>query len=101
MTYNVQDLVPLLSGEWSSLRIEYNEHHSVYESIEEYVWRRFDDKNTFCWLSEEEKEKAIKEDSLWVIRLYPLSPIGFYEFAASSLPVLIEHILNNKEDYSE
>ena len=36
-------------------------------------------------MSEEEWEKAIKEDSVWTVQWYPHTPVGSHRFSASTL----------------
>ncbi len=70
-----------------SLTLSHNDHKSVYEPIEEYLSH-----SDMDWVSEEQKQKAIDEDSIWEIQWYPNTPVGFLYFAACDLNVLLAHV---------
>lgn len=73
----------------ASLCLEHNEHKSSYETIEE--WAHFLGLEDEEWAAPEEREKAIREDSLWMLQWYPDTPIGFYRIAASSLEAIRDY----------
>lgn len=64
----------------ASFSITHNEHKSNYQTAEDYARDRAGD-----WVSEEERAKAIAEDSIWEIQWYPNTPVGCYIVAASTL----------------
>lgn len=75
-----------------SLTIVHNDHKNIYQSAEEWI-----EENTFYqWISEEEKKKAIENDSIWTIQVYPETPIGFYAYAASNLETLLEYLAHDQ-----
>jgi len=81
----------LLHGEHSSLSITYNNDQGLnYLTMAEYIETYGEDDLRFDWVSEEEKEKAIRNNSVWAAQWYPSSPVSFFSIAASSLPALIE-----------
>ena len=63
------------------LHLIHNEHRDFCETIEEF----YDAEN---FVSPEEWDKAVKEDSVWVLQWYPDTPIGFYIIAASTLEAI-------------
>ena len=63
------------------LHLSHNEHRDMYETVEEF----YDAEN---FVSPEEWDKAVKEDSVWVLQWYPDTPIGFYIIAASTLEAI-------------
>ena len=70
-----------------NLYIEYNDHKSSYETVEEYILERD--------IKDEEiidKEECIKNDTIYSLRIYPKTPIGFYIIYASSLEKAIEEM---------
>ena len=71
------------------LHLSHNEHRDVYETIEEFY-----DAEDFASL--EEWNKAVAEDSVWVLHWYPNTPIGFIRIAASTLEA-IESALKETE----
>lgn len=70
-----------------SFSIEWNPHRTNYETIEQWSSRFLDELD---WVSPEEKERAIREDSMFVLQWYPVSPIGFNYWAASSLEAIAD-----------
>ena len=83
------DLRGLLKGEYSSLTISFNEDHACnYETANQ--WRDYSDpESRIDWVSEEEREKALAENSVWTCQWYPNTPVGFNCIGASSLTALI------------
>lgn len=69
-----------------SLTLEHNEYKDAYESIEAGV--RDEDG---CWVSPEERQKALDTGDIWVLHWHPETPVGFYRLVASSLETLLEH----------
>ena len=64
-----------------AMSIEFNEHKTLCETVEEWD----DNSNGHHWVSAEERAAAISHDSVWVIRWYPETHIGFCEVVASTL----------------
>lgn len=69
------------------LYLIYNQHRDVYETVEEFYDVDF--------VSPEEWDKAVAEDSVWVLQWYPNTPIDFHRIAASTLEA-IEQALKDK-----
>lgn len=63
------------------LHLSHNEHRDVYETIEQFY-----DAEDF--ISPDEWQKALAEDSVWVLHWYPETPIGFHCIAASTLEAI-------------
>jgi len=63
------------------LHLSHNEHRDFYETVEEFY-------EADCFVSPEEWNKAVAEDSVWVLRWYPETPIGFHDVAASTLEAI-------------
>jgi len=84
------DWLPPHKGE---LSLTHNEHRSLYESIGEWVaFLRLQDDE---WASADEKAKALREDSLWMLQWYPDTPVGFHRLLASSIEAIKERIEND------
>lgn len=89
------ELRSLLNGEHASLTIGFNDDHACqYVTAQEYhdKWGEYGggaDMQRIDWVSEEERLKAIRENSVWTCQWYPNTPVGFYCLGASSLPALI------------
>lgn len=90
-------LLGLLKGEHSSLTIGFNDDHACNYATAQ-MWRdewgfyggRFDDR--IDWVSDEERERAIAQNSVWTLQWYPNTPIGFNCIGASSLSALLTTI---------
>lgn len=79
-----RSLRTLLKGEHSSLSLSFNELHAPnYQTVEE--WLRDDPQDDADWTSAEEREKAIRTNSVWRLQWYPNTPVGFQAVQASSL----------------
>lgn len=63
------------------LHLQHNEHKNFYEKVEDF----YEIEN---FVSKNEWEKAIKEDSVWELIWYPDTPISFYRISASSLEAI-------------
>lgn len=72
------------------LHLAHNPHRDVYETVEQYTADFADE-----WASDAEREKAIREDSLWELQWYPDTPVGFYRIMASSLEALRDYCRNH------
>lgn len=93
MSWHPQDLLKLLHGQFSSLSITYNDDHapnymSAKQAIEESdFFSRVD------WVSEDEKNKAAEQNSVWIIQWYPETPVGFCCVGASTFDAAARHAL--------
>ena len=70
----------------AGLYLTHNEHKGVYETVEQFY-----SNHPFDWVSEEQRLKAIAENSVWSLQWYPDTPVGFYKVLACDLDVLLEH----------
>ena len=85
-------LKKLLKGEFCSLTIGFNEltasnYMSVGDGVKDFP-EQFGD-----WVSDVEKDKAIKTNSHWNIQWYPDTPIGSYYISGSSLEAILNAAL--------
>jgi len=71
------------------LYLTHNEHRNFYESPEEYIFATGFDAD---FISPQEMEKAIAEDSVWHLQWYPDTPIGSYSIVAASLEAIEEAV---------
>jgi hypothetical protein len=83
-TANIETrLLGLLKGEYSSLHITFNDHASDYMTAKEADKDgQFDDLE---WVSQEDKQKALENNSVWSVQWYPNTPVGFNRILGSSL----------------
>lgn len=88
----------LLKGEFSSLTIGFNDLHACnYKDARgwsEMMGEPCGEMETYndlrVWVSPEERDKALAENSVWSAQWYPDTPVGFCTLYASSLFALIE-----------
>jgi hypothetical protein len=104
MTYEELEasLRSLLKGQHSSLTIGFNDDHaSNYVTAEgwrdEYGFYSGDERDIITWASDEERAKAIQENSVWTIQWYPNTPVGFCCVGASTLRAAVGFALNEVE----
>lgn len=80
------ELRDLVNGEFSSLHLSWND-----ESGANYRTVREDEElggTHGDWVSEDERQKAMRENSKWILQWYPHTPVGFHAISASSLPAI-------------
>jgi hypothetical protein len=90
----------LLDGEFTLLTIGFNDLHACnYQTAKQWSesmgepdggLQTYND--LADWVSPEEREKALANNSVWSIQWYPNTPVGFNDLYASSLPALIAAI---------
>lgn len=96
-------LKTLLEGEFSSLTIGFNDDHACnYATAQRWhdEWMEYgggNDNDRIDWPSEEERLKAISENSVWTIQWYPNSPVGFNCVAASTFEAAARFALSHLE----
>jgi hypothetical protein len=99
MTITPDRLLCLLRGEYSCLTIGFNDEHSVnYATAQRYhdEWGMYGggaDHQRIQWPSEEERQKALRENSVWTIQWYPETPIGFHCVGASTFEAAAQFAL--------
>jgi hypothetical protein len=72
-----------------SLSIEFNQHAVNYQTVEQWLNERRDSGTEVEWVSDEERQRAIDHNSVWVCFWYPDTPVGSCEIAASSFEALM------------
>jgi hypothetical protein len=66
------------------LYLTHNEHKNYYETVKEFIV------NQDIELTEDEYDKCVINDELWVLQWYPDTPIGSYTVAGSTLEYVLE-----------
>lgn len=82
-----------------SMMIIHNDHKDQYQTAEDWI------KDNECvpetqyaeWISDDERQKAIDNDSIWTLQWYPDTPVGFQCVAASSFEALMEYFSERKD----
>jgi hypothetical protein len=73
----------------ASLHLNHNEHLSYYQTVAESIERGDHGYTPDCWVSEEQKRKAIETNECWVLQWYEHTPVGFCLMSAADLDVLL------------
>jgi hypothetical protein len=73
-----------------NIEIQYNPHALCYETIKEYEAGLEPDQ--FEWLNDEARADAISKNQLWIVDVYPHTPIGSYCLAGPELGPLLKCI---------
>lgn len=74
----------------ASLTLTHNQHKDYYLTVAKSVEDGDHGYTDDCWVSEEQKQKAIETDECWTLQWYPETPIGFCLLSAADLDVLLE-----------
>lgn len=79
-----------------SLTIEFNPQAVYYQTVEAHIAEQYDQGLDF--VSEDERQKAISFDSLWICSWYPTTPVGSCTLAASSYEALMAGVSHWSEE---
>ena len=106
MIKSPEELLVLLNGEFSSLIIGFNDDHACnYADAQRWrdEWGMYsgDREDRIHWASEEERQKAIKENSVWTIQWYPETPVGFCCVGASTFEAAARFALRDKNGQAQ
>lgn len=71
----------------AGLILSHNEHRGVYQTLRDWLANQNDDDAD--WVSDEQLEKALAEDSCWRLQWYPQTPVGFFVIYAADLDALL------------
>ncbi len=80
-------ITDLLPKHAASLTISHNDHLGYYSTVAREI--EDDGHGMDAWVSEEEKQRSIDTNEVWLMQWYPDTPVGFYTLAASSLGALL------------
>lgn len=73
----------------ASLHLIHNEHLGYYQTVAQSIERRDFGYTDECWVSQEQRQKAIATNECWVLQWYPETPVGFCLLSAADLDVLL------------
>lgn len=97
------ELLKLLHGKFSSLTIGFNDDHACnYVDAQKWhdEWGQYGggaDNDAIDWANEDERAKALKNNSVWTIQWYPSTPVGFNCVAASTFEVAAKYALEESK----
>lgn len=73
----------------ASLHLTHNEHKANYGTVEQAIRDEYHGYDDDCWVSPEQKQKAIDTNDCWTLQWYPHTPVGFCILSAADLDVLL------------
>lgn len=73
----------------ASLHLTHNDHKTVYQTVQQSIDDESHGYGKDCWVSEEQKQKAIETNDCWILQWYPDTPVGFHILAAADLDALL------------
>lgn len=74
----------------ASLHLTHNEHKSYYQTVADRIADGDHGYTADCWVSEEQKQKAILTNECWTLQWYPDTPVGFCLLSAADLDALLQ-----------
>ena len=74
----------------ASLHMTHNEHKLYYQTVASSIARGDHGYTDNCWVSQEQKQKAIDTDECWTLQWYPDTPVGFCILSAADLDALLD-----------
>ncbi len=82
------------------LYIAHNDFKSLYQDIKEYIYEE-NCMQIYKEMTKEEIEKCIKNNEIWELRWYPISPVSFYTIFAPTLEECLNKINSNTSETPE
>lgn len=73
----------------ASLHLTHNDHKSYYRTVAEAIQEDDHGYQEDCWVSAEQRQKAIETNECWTLQWYPDTPVGFYILSAADLDALL------------
>ena len=77
----------------AALYLTHNEHKSYYQTVAQAIAEDTHGYDDDCWVSSEQRQKAIDTNECWTLQWYPKTPMRFCFLAAADLDVLLEAAL--------
>lgn len=73
----------------ASLHLTHNQHKAYYMTVAQSIEQDDHGYQEDCWVSQEQKQKAIDTNECWTIQWYPDTPVGFCILSAADLDALL------------
>lgn len=73
----------------ASLHLTHNQHKDYYKTVQDEINDEGHGYADDCWVSPEQRQKAIDTNECWTLQWYPHTPVGFSILSAADLDVLI------------
>ena len=74
----------------ASLHLTHNQHKAYYLSVAESIEQEDHGYTSDCWVSDEQREKAVATNECWTLQWYPETPVGFCILSAADLDALLD-----------
>lgn len=75
-----------------ALHLSHNDHKNNYETVEQAIRTDSHGYEDDCWISPEERQRAIDTNECWTLQWYPDTPVGCHVLSASTLEALMAHV---------
>lgn len=76
-----------------TLSIHHNEHKNYYQTVEEYL----PDCEHGTWVPGDSRERAIADNEMWSLQVYPRTPIGSYTVFGRTLEEILDYLNESKD----
>lgn len=83
-------LTDLMPQHAASLHLTHNNHLACYLTVQQAIDDADFGYTPNCWVSEEQKQKAIETNDCWFVQWYPNTPVGFCLLAGADLDVVLK-----------
>lgn len=81
-----------------SLHLTHNQHKGYYQTVAQSIEEEGFGYTEECWISDEQKQKAIDTNDCWFIQWYPDTPVGFYVLSGCDLDAVLEAARKTQEE---
>lgn len=85
-----------LKGEFSSASLTFNDHRSCYLTAQAACDQDEHGMKSEDWVSPEERDFAIANESVWTLQWYPKTPVGFCILSAGRLGALMDAAMGSE-----
>lgn len=76
----------------ASLSLTHNQHKDYYLTVAQSIAEREHGYTDDCWVSDEQKQKAVATNECWTLQWYPDTPVGFHLRSAADLDALLADV---------
>lgn len=78
----------------ASLHLTHNQHLAYYRTVADEIADEDHGYTDDCWVSPDQRQKAIDTNECWTLQWYPETPVGFCILSAADLDVLLQSARN-------
>lgn len=79
-----------------ALYLTHNEHKTCYATVRDEINNERHGYTDDCWISPEQRQKAIESNECWTMQWYPKTPVGFMIMSAADLDMLLAAAKNEE-----